>query len=162
MLYIIPINICVLLLICPISASTCLMKMLHTLFYIQTFVDSAFGGALKLAIGWSWIRRRWYEFRMGHSTYLSFILSLTNFLLISYNFLISQIPVLKSVFSSMAYFAVIFLIAYVPFTVYIGHLHNRKQLSTDLIVSGEKNPFYVAVLEKLDEIEKELQEIGAA
>jgi len=99
---------------------------------------------------------------MGHSTYLSFILSLTNFLLISYNFLISQIPMLKSLFSSIAYFAVIFVIAYVPFTVYIGHLHMRKQLPTDLTVSGEKNPFYVMVLEKLDKIEKEIHETGEA
>jgi uncharacterized membrane protein len=111
-------------------------------------------------ISWSWIRRRWYEFRMGHSTYLSFILSLTNFLLISYNFLISQIPILKSLFSSIAYFAVIFVIVYVPLTVYIGHLHMRKQLPTDLTVSGEKNPFYVTILEKLDKIEKELHGTG--
>ena len=99
---------------------------------------------------------------MGHSTYLSFVLSLTNFLLISYNFLISQIPTLKSLFSSVAYFAVIFVIVYVPFTIYIGHLHKRKQLSTDLTVAGEKNPFYVKVLEKLDEIEEELHRTGKA
>jgi uncharacterized membrane protein len=129
---------------------------------MQNFGDSAFGGALKLAIGWSWIRRRWYEFRMGHSTYLSFVLSLTNFLLISYNFLISQVPMLKSLFSSIAYFAVIFVIVYVPFTVYIGYLHKRKQLPTDLTVAGEKNPFYVKVLEKLDKIEEDLHRTGEA
>jgi len=129
---------------------------------MKNFGDSAFGGDLDLLIGWSWIRRRWYEFRMGHSTYLSFVLSLTNFLLISYNFLISQIPTLKSLFSSVAYFAVIFVIVYVPFTIYIGHLHKRKQLSTDLTVAGEKNPFYVKVLEKLDEIEEELHRTGKA
>ena len=123
---------------------------------MQNFGDSAFGGALELAIGWSWIRRRWYEFRMGHTTYLSFVLSLTNFLLISYNFLVSQIPTLKSLFSSVAYFSVVFVLVYVPCTIYIGHLHKRKQLSTDLTVAGEKNPFYVKILEELDKIEEEL------
>jgi hypothetical protein len=113
---------------------------------------------LVLTISWSWIRRRWYEFRMGHVTYLSFILSLTNFLLISYNFLISQVPMLKNLFSSVAYFMVIFILAYVPLTVYIGHLHMRKQLPTDLTVAGEKNPFFVKILEKLDKIEKKIQE----
>lgn len=69
---------------------------------------------------------------------------------------------LKGLFSSIVYFAVIFVIVYVPLTVYIGHLHMRKQLPTDLIVSGEKNPFYVMVLEKLDKIEKEIHETGEA
>jgi hypothetical protein len=138
------------------------MKMLHTLFYVQTFGDSAFIGASRLVISWSWIRRRWYEFRMGHTTYLSFVLSLTNFLLISYNFLVSQIPMLKNLFSSVVYFSVVFVVAYVPVTIYIGHMHNRKQLSTDLTVAGERNPFFMAILEKLDKIEKDLQEISEA
>ena len=132
--------------------------MLHTLFYMQNFVDPAFGGALKLAISWSWTRRRWYESRMGHSTYLSFILSLTNFLVISYTFLVTQIPVLQSLFSSIAYFTVVFVIVYIPVTVYVGHLHNRKQLPTDLTVAAEKNPIYLTILEKLDKLEKQLQE----
>ena len=34
-----------------------------------------------------WFRSRWYEFRMGHSTYLIFLLTFTNFILISYRFL---------------------------------------------------------------------------
>ena len=112
-----------------------------------------------VSINWSWVQRRWYEFRLGHSTYLSLFLSLTNFLLIAYNFLVSQVPILSELFSSILVFAVLFVIVYVPFTSYVGHLHTRKQLSTDFIVSGARNPYYAAILEKLDKIDEELQEM---
>jgi hypothetical protein len=113
-----------------------------------------------LPTGWSLIRRCWYEFRMGHSTYLSFLLSLTNFLLISYNFLVAQVPVLKSLFSSIVHFMIVCTLVYVPLAVYVGHWHNCNQLPTDLGVAGEKNPYYQSILEKLDKIEKELYGTG--
>jgi len=31
------------------------------------------------------LRRRWYDFRLGHTTYLVFIISFSNFILIFYN-----------------------------------------------------------------------------
>ena len=111
-----------------------------------------------LPTSWSWFRRRWYEFRLGHTTYLSFLLGLTNFLLLSYNFLIAQIPVLKDLFSSILQFMVVCTIIYVPLAVYIGHWHKCTQLPTDLGVAGEKNPYYTLILEKLEKIEKELHE----
>ena len=111
-----------------------------------------------MAISWSWIRRRWYEFRMGHTTYLSFILSLTNFLLITYNFLIAQVPVLQNLFPSIFHFMLVSALLYVPLTTYIGYWHKCNQLPTDLGVAGEKNPYYSLILEKLEKLEKQTQE----
>lgn len=112
-----------------------------------------------ISINWSWVQRRWYEFRIGHSTYLSLFLSLTNFLLIAYNFLVSQIPFLSELFSSILVFALLFAIAYVPFTSYVGYLHIRKQAITDSAVLGARNPYYAEILQKLDKIATELQEM---
>ena len=38
----------------------------------------------------SWVRRRWWEFRQGHSIYLIFILTFVNFILIAYRLLIEE------------------------------------------------------------------------
>ena len=38
------------------------------------------------------IKRRWLDFRNGHSIYLVFLLTLVNFILIVYNFAILKIP----------------------------------------------------------------------
>ncbi len=38
-----------------------------------------------------WIQERWFEFRQGHGTYLGFILSFVNFVLISYSLFLEKI-----------------------------------------------------------------------
>jgi hypothetical protein len=105
----------------------------------------------------NWFKRRWFDFRMGHGTYLSFLLSFTNFLLISYNFLVSQVPFLQQLFPSILEFAVLGAVVYIPLAIYIGHWHNTKQLGTDITVQANKNPYYQILIEKLDRIEQELK-----
>ena len=39
-----------------------------------------------------YFRRRWLDFRNGHSIYLVFLLNLVNFVLIVYNFAIIKVP----------------------------------------------------------------------
>lgn len=105
----------------------------------------------------SWFKRRWFDFRMGHNTYLSFLLSFTNFLLICYNFLVSKIPILSDIFSNIWIFALVGAILYIPLATYIGHLHNAKQLKTDILIREEKNPYYELILSRLEDIEKKLE-----
>jgi len=105
---------------------------------------------------WSWLKRRWFEFRAGHNTYLAFILSFTNFLLITYNFLIGKIPFLSDVFSNLWFFAVLLIFCYVPLAVIVGHLHNKKQLSVDNEVTTRANPVTIEILERLARIEKKV------
>lgn len=101
----------------------------------------------------SWVKRRWLNFRHGHSFYLAFLLSLSNFLVITYTFLVSKVPVLGSVFPSIVHFAVVSLFVYVPLAVLVGHLHKKKQLAVD----GRMT--YAVVLDELEEVKRELKEI---
>ena len=40
-------------------------------------------------------RRRWWEFRQGHSIYLIFVLTFVNFILIAYRLLIERVTFLQ-------------------------------------------------------------------
>lgn len=112
-------------------------------------------------LNWNWIKRRWMDFRFGHGTYLSFVLSLTNFLLISYTFLFERIPELKTLFPNVWLFTVIFILIYLPLTSYIGYLHRKKQLSIDVELQAEINPYTLEILRRLDSIEKRMAENDA-
>ena len=107
-------------------------------------------------MNWSWIKRRWFEFRNGHGTYLSFFLSFTNFLLITYNLLIDRVSFLCGLFSNVAVFAVVGILIYVPLAIVVGRLHNKKQLSTDMEVVSRANPVSMDIVERLKRIEKRL------
>jgi hypothetical protein len=106
---------------------------------------------------WSWLKRRWFEFRAGHNTYLAFILSFTNFLLITYNFLIGKIPFLSDVFSNLWVFAILLVVIYIPMAVVVGRVHNKKQLSVDNEVTARANPLTMEIIERLERIEKRME-----
>jgi ABC-type multidrug transport system fused ATPase/permease subunit len=74
----------------------------------------------------SWVRRRWLDFRQGHTIYLVFAMTFLNFITIQYALLIDRVPVLSSIFS-MWTFAIIFLVAYVPLAIVIGYWHRKSQ-----------------------------------
>ena len=88
-----------------------------------------------------WVRRRWNDFRQGHSIYLIFLLSFSNFILISYRLLIEQIEFLGDFFSSLWIFVVIFVIAYIPIAIFIGLWHRRTQISVETDLIMRNNPF---------------------
>ena len=77
-----------------------------------------------------WARRRWFDFRTGHSLYLIFALSFANFILISHRLLIERVPILNEFFSSLWFFRIIFILAYIPLSIIIGAWHRRTQLSS--------------------------------
>ena len=76
------------------------------------------------------IRRRWLDFRNGHSIYLVFLLTLVNFILIVYNFAIIKIPTL-STFLNLPLFILIFFLVYVPIAIIIGYWHKRNQYAVE-------------------------------
>ena len=76
------------------------------------------------------IKRRWLDFRNGHSIYLVFLLTLVNFILIVYNFAIIKIPTLSS-FLNLPLFVLIFFLAYVPLAIIIGYWHKRNQYAVE-------------------------------
>lgn len=72
------------------------------------------------------ILRWWSYFRRGHSTYLVFLISFANFIVIQYRLLVEYVPPLRVVFTNLLAFAIAFFIIYIPLAVIIGWLDYRK------------------------------------
>ncbi len=68
----------------------------------------------------AWMSRRWFDFRLGHSTYLIFALSFGNFVLIFHRLFIERVPALNEIFSSLWIFVFVFILAYIPIAIIIG------------------------------------------
>lgn len=90
----------------------------------------------------SWIRRRWFDFRQGHSAYLIFALSFGNFILIFHRLLIERVEVLDEIFSNLWIFTIVFILAYVPIAVAIGAWHRRTQFKVEAEVAMRQNPLF--------------------
>lgn len=96
-----------------------------------------------------WLQRRWLEFRWGW-LYISYILSLINFITITYYLLLENIGI-----GIPIWLYTILVVTIVPLiTISIGHFyHRRHQLDVD--VSLTLRP----VIKRLDEILNELRKI---
>ena len=57
----------------------------------------------------SWFRRRWLDFRQGHSIYLVFIMTFANFIAIQYKLVLEQIPVANTLTGGSIFGFAIFL-----------------------------------------------------
>ena len=75
----------------------------------------------------SWVRRRWLDFRQGHTIYLVFAMTFLNFITIQYALLIKNVPALQLIFTDLWMFAAIFLAAYMPLAIVIGYWHRKTQ-----------------------------------
>ena len=79
----------------------------------------------------TFIRRRWLDFRNGHSIYLIFLLTFTNFILITYNFAIKQLPFGIGDYLNLPVFVVLFALLYVPVAIVLGVWHRKHQYSVE-------------------------------
>ena len=77
--------------------------------------------------GSDWFRRRWLDFRNGHSIYLVFAMTFANFITIQYQLLIDRLPYLGELFDSILIFAIVFILAYVPLSIVLGYWHRKSQ-----------------------------------
>lgn len=93
----------------------------------------------------AWMRRRWYEFRAGHSFYLVFLMTFANFVLIFYRLLIEQVPQIYAILPELWIFAVLFLVIYPPVAVLIGHWHRKTQLPTEMDLAFLASPLWAKV-----------------
>jgi len=88
------------------------------------------------------ILRYWTYFRRGHGTYLAFLLSFANFIVIQYKLVIENIPILDVLFSSLTIVAVTFFIGYLPVATVIGWLDYKKlAVPVDATVSAQASPW---------------------
>jgi len=94
-----------------------------------------------MRLNWKWIQRRWYEFRMGDSGYLRYLINFGQFIILAYALGIERWSWLEAIFTSMSIFAVTFFCFYVPISILIGHyLHRKKQMISESIIATEQNP----------------------
>ncbi len=100
-----------------------------------------------------WGRRRWWEFRQGHSIYLIFILTFINFILISYRLLIEQIPLFKQLLPELWIFVVLFLVFYIPAAILIGYWHRKTQLRVENTLSLQQNPFMARMFRTMIDVQ---------
>lgn len=101
----------------------------------------------------SWGRRRWFDFRQGHSVYLIFALSFGNFILIFHRLLIERVESLNEIFPNLWVFAIVFILLYIPVAVLIGAWHRRTQLKVDMEVAIRQNPMWAKVFRMMMDIQ---------
>lgn len=89
----------------------------------------------------NWFRRRWFDFRLGHSVYLIFLLSFSNFILIFHRLLIERVEFLNNIFSELWMFIVLFVVIYFPIAIAVGAWHRKTQIKIENEQALLNNPF---------------------
>jgi len=100
-----------------------------------------------------WIRRRWWEFRAGHSVYLIFVLTFINFILISYRLLIEKIPLFQDLIPSLSIFILLFLSFYIPTAIIIGFWHRKTQLKVETTLTMQQNPVFAKMFRTILDVQ---------
>jgi hypothetical protein len=92
--------------------------------------------------------RLWYYFRIGYSTYLSFLLGFVSTLVTVYYLAIKNMPSLLDVFPHFVPFAIIATLAGIPLAVSIGwaHLKRIPAYSSEQDIAAEANPYNYKLL----------------
>ena len=90
----------------------------------------------------NWLRRRWFDFRNGHTIYLVFLLTFSNFVLIFHRLLVERVNFLNEIFSDLWFFIIMFALAYMPVAVLVGHWHKKTQLQVEQEMYTRQNPLF--------------------
>ena len=115
-------------------------------------------------MGQGWVRKRWWEFRAGHSVYLIFVLTFINFILISYRLLIEKIPIFQELIPNLSMFVLLFLAFYIPAAIIIGFWHRKTQLKVETTLTMQQNPVLAKMFRTMLDVqtgkasEKEIKE----
>ena len=88
------------------------------------------------------IVRLWTYYRRGHSTYLAFLLSFANFIVIQYRLLIEYVPAMKVLFTSLLSFAITFFLIYIPLAIVIGwYDYKRLAVPVETALTARASPW---------------------
>jgi hypothetical protein len=79
----------------------------------------------------NWVRRRWLDFRNGHSIYLIFLMTFANFVTIQYQLLLQKVPAVHYLHINIWIFALLFVAMYLPLGMIIGYWHRKNQFSVE-------------------------------
>ena len=101
----------------------------------------------------NWMRRRWFDFRMGHTVYLIFLLAFANFVLIFYRLLIERVDFLNDIVTDLWMFVVLFVGVYIPVAVLVGAWHRKTQIKVDADVGLLQSPLNAKIFRVLIDIQ---------
>ena len=88
------------------------------------------------------LSRYWTYFRRGHNIYLAFWLSFANFITIQYNLLVKNVAFLRDIFTHLTYFAIAFLLLYIPAAILIGwYDYRRFAVPVESTLRARANPW---------------------
>jgi hypothetical protein len=90
------------------------------------------------------VMRMWYYFRIGYSTYLTFLLGAANTLVVVYYLAIREMPAIESFFGHFVPFAIITSLIGIPLSALIGWLHFKRTpaFAAEADIGIEANPYY--------------------
>lgn len=100
-----------------------------------------------------WFRRRWFDFRQGHSVYLIFLLTFANFILIFHRLLIERVEFLNEIFNELWVFVLVFIIIYIPASIMIGAWHRKTQFRVEADVMIRQNPLLAKIFRTLLDVQ---------
>ena len=101
----------------------------------------------------SWVRRRWLDFRMGHSIYLIFLMSFANFMLIFHRLLIERVEWLNNLLGELWVFGVLFVFLYVPVAIIVGAWHRKTQIKVETVVQLLQSPLHAKIFRIMMDIQ---------
>jgi len=93
---------------------------------------------------WTFVGRLWFYFRMGYSTYLTFLLGYASTLITVYYLAIKNIPDLLNIFPRFVPFAILATVIGLPLSVSVGWAHYKRSaaFSSEMDIQYEANPFW--------------------
>lgn len=88
--------------------------------------------------------RVWFYFRIGYSTYLTFLLGFASTLVTVYYLAVKNIPDLLNIFPRFVPFAAMATLVGVPLSVAVGWAHYKRSsaFSSEIAIQVEANPYY--------------------
>lgn len=92
----------------------------------------------------NYLTRIWFYFRMGYSTYLTFLLGYLSTLVTVYYLAIKSIPSLLDIFPRFVPFAALATVIGGPLAVAIGWAHYKRTTAfeSEVDIQVEANPYY--------------------
>ena len=78
---------------------------------------------------------------------------MTNFILITYNFLIEDNIIFNNILSDMWIYTIIFVILYFPVSILIGRWHTNTQLSVDVTLKMYRDPIIAKMIRTLLDVQ---------
>lgn len=101
----------------------------------------------------AFVRRRWLDFRMGHSVYLIFLMSFANFLLIFHRLLVERVDWLNKLLGDLWLFAILFVLMYIPVAILVGAWHRKNQIKVDTDVGMLNSPLNAKIFRTIIDIQ---------